>query len=150
MQCDTCGADLPDDPRDAVENDRLDEVVAHIYDPEEESFVLSETAYFCDLTCAAEATLLTEPEEVTEASKATLMRHNNGLVFFLGEYAPEMEYEVFDEGGTIQTRTCERIAVFDLATRMTKETFQEKVTGGRNIQTVLADRFGIPVDGGDA
>lgn len=54
MQCQNCGADIPTDPRTAVEEDDLSEVVAHIQDGKE-SFALSETAYYCDLKCAAAA-----------------------------------------------------------------------------------------------
>jgi hypothetical protein len=56
MKCqnDACGADLPLNPREAIERDELDEVVAHINGGEED-FIASQTDYYCDAECFSEA-----------------------------------------------------------------------------------------------
>ncbi|GGM63931.1 hypothetical protein J2752_000491 [Halarchaeum rubridurum] len=51
--CQSCGREFPDFPDDAVEDDRLDEVVMHKFDPD--GIAVSQTDYYCDLECAAEA-----------------------------------------------------------------------------------------------
>ena len=62
MNCQNCDASLPMDPRDAIEMGDLEEVVAHIQ-AGEESFVASQTDYYCDAECFAEAI----GEEVADA-----------------------------------------------------------------------------------
>lgn len=54
VSCQHCGTDLPTDPRWAVEEDAIDEVVAHIQDGDE-PFAVSKTDYYCDPECAAAA-----------------------------------------------------------------------------------------------
>ncbi|QCW03590.1 hypothetical protein [Natrinema pallidum] len=56
MKCQSCGSELPTHGREAVEDGEASEVVMHVFDPEDEpSFVCSQTDYYCDLECAAEA-----------------------------------------------------------------------------------------------
>lgn len=52
--CQHCGEDLPIQPRYAIEDDELDEVVAHIRG-REESYIASETLYYCDPDCLVAA-----------------------------------------------------------------------------------------------
>ncbi|MDF9748402.1 hypothetical protein [Natrinema salsiterrestre] len=56
MNCGHCGADLPSRAREAVEDGDRDEIVLHVFNPEDEpSFVVSQTDGYCDLECASEA-----------------------------------------------------------------------------------------------
>lgn len=50
LLCQNCGASLPDFPRDAVEDDAIDEVVSHIQDGDA-SYSVSKTDYYCDPDC---------------------------------------------------------------------------------------------------
>lgn len=54
LACDGCGSDLPTDPRHAVEEDELDEVVAHIKDGDE-PYIVCETLYYCGPDCIVDA-----------------------------------------------------------------------------------------------
>jgi hypothetical protein len=56
LTCPNCGSEIPESEwgvEEAVEDDITDELVAHIFDPED-SIAVSETAYYCDPECFVE------------------------------------------------------------------------------------------------
>lgn len=81
MKCQNCGAELPLNPQDAVEEDEIDEVVAHIQDGDE-SFTVSKTDYYCDGSCAAAALDRRPIEERLKAASEELRERDS-----LGEAA---------------------------------------------------------------
>jgi len=53
LTCQQCGDELPPFPQEAVEDSHISEIVAHTFDPD--GLAVSETAYYCDPSCAAKA-----------------------------------------------------------------------------------------------
>lgn len=54
LKCQNCGDEIPTNARMAVEDGKIDEVVAHIQDGEK-SFEVSQTDYYCNPECLAES-----------------------------------------------------------------------------------------------
>lgn len=53
MKCNSCGADLPDSPERAVEENNLDEVIGHKHQPDDDApkFVMSRKEFYCSPEC---------------------------------------------------------------------------------------------------